>query len=183
MDMDCVMQLRCRWMRAISALLTLTVRDAVKVRMDEGALLECEVNAEVLTSVTMDQFRTFQMCGSLLHFPTKLVKQCVFCRHYEFDSVFAREVLGKNFSKSTWTTSKCKSHWIRSIPTRSTSVSLSLQFDNFNRVFKVVEELKGTLVENIQHHFLQSNEATLIDNTFHMLLCKWNRQQVEIIGN
>uniref|UniRef100_A0A8C8IHN1 Type I cytokine receptor cytokine-binding domain-containing protein n=1 Tax=Oncorhynchus tshawytscha TaxID=74940 RepID=A0A8C8IHN1_ONCTS len=25
--------------------------------------------------------------------------------------------------------------------------------------------------------------STLIDNKFHMLLCKWNRQQVEIIGN
>ncbi|CAB1316149.1 unnamed protein product, partial [Coregonus sp. 'balchen'] len=44
----------------------------VKVLMDEGALLECEVNAEVLTSDTMDQFRTFQMCERLLHFPTKL---------------------------------------------------------------------------------------------------------------
>lgn len=31
------------------------------------------------------------------------------------------------------------------------------QFDNFKRVFKVVEELKGPLVENIRQHFLLSD--------------------------
>lgn len=29
-----------------------------------------------------------------------------------------------------------------------------LQFDNFKRVFKAVEELRGPLVDNIQQHFL-----------------------------
>lgn len=32
------------------------------------------------------------------------------------------------------------------------------QFDNFKRVFKVVEELKGPLVENIRQHFLLSDK-------------------------
>ena len=32
------------------------------------------------------------------------------------------------------------------------------QFDNFKRVFKVVEELKGPLVENIRQHFLLSDQ-------------------------
>ncbi len=38
------------------------VTDAVRVRMKADALQECEANADVLHSDTMDQFRTFQMC-------------------------------------------------------------------------------------------------------------------------
>ncbi len=38
----------------------------VRIRMEAGALQECEANAEVLHSDTMDQFRTFQMCERLL---------------------------------------------------------------------------------------------------------------------
>lgn len=34
------------------------------------------------------------------------------------------------------------------------------QFDNFKRVFKVVEELKGPLVENIHQHFLLSDKLS-----------------------
>uniref|UniRef100_A0A674ASM7 Fibroblast growth factor (acidic) intracellular binding protein b n=1 Tax=Salmo trutta TaxID=8032 RepID=A0A674ASM7_SALTR len=141
----------------------LTVSDAVKVRMDEGALLEYEANAEVLTSDTMDQFRTFQMCERLLHSPTKLGSQLLYQipaqnqrilieRYYEFDSVFAREVLGKKLSKGTK-----KDLDDISCKTAITLKSCRRQFDNFKRVFKVVEELKGPLVENIQRHFLLSD--------------------------
>ncbi|GCC18169.1 hypothetical protein chiPu_0021633 [Chiloscyllium punctatum] len=42
-------------------------------------------------------------------------------------------------------------------PHSSVSVSLPVQFDNFKRVFKVVEEMKGPLVENIQQNFLLSD--------------------------
>lgn len=35
---------------------------------------------------------------------------------------------------------------------------VQFQFDNFKRVFKVVEELKGPLVENIRQHFLLSDK-------------------------
>ncbi|XP_023843686.1 acidic fibroblast growth factor intracellular-binding protein B isoform X2 [Salvelinus sp. IW2-2015] len=139
------------------------VSDAVKVRMDEGALLECEANAEVLTSDTMDQFRTFQMCERLLHSPTKLGSQLLYQipaqnqrilieRYYEFDSVFAREVLGKKLSKGTK-----KDLDDISCKTGITLKNCRRQFDNFKRVFKVVEELKGPLVENIQRHFLLSD--------------------------
>lgn len=34
---------------------------------------------------------------------------------------------------------------------------MALQFDNFKRVFKVVEEMRGSLVDNIQQHFLLSD--------------------------
>ncbi|KAF6717383.1 Acidic fibroblast growth factor intracellular-binding protein [Oryzias melastigma] len=89
-----------------------TVNDAVKVRMDGGALDEFEANADVVQSDTMDQYRTFQMCERLLHSPTKLANQLLFQipphrqatlieRYYAFDDAFVREVLGKKLSKGT----------------------------------------------------------------------------------
>ncbi|XP_065143077.1 acidic fibroblast growth factor intracellular-binding protein B isoform X2 [Paramisgurnus dabryanus] len=138
--------------------------DAVKMRMETGVLLECEANEEVLLSDTMDQFRTFQMFERLLQSPSKVANQLVFQisphhramlieRYYEFDSVFAREVLGKKLSKGTK----------KDLDDISSKTGIALkscrrQFENFKRVFKVVEDLKGPLVENIQHHFLLSDD-------------------------
>ncbi|XP_043076968.1 acidic fibroblast growth factor intracellular-binding protein B isoform X3 [Puntigrus tetrazona] len=72
--------------------------------------------------------------------------------YYVFDSSFAREVLGKKLSKGTK----------KDLDDISSKTGIALkscrrQFDNFKRVFKVVEELKGPLVENIQRHFLLSD--------------------------
>lgn len=140
-----------------------SVGDAVKMRLDNDALGECEVSGEVLHSDTMDQYRTFQMCERLLHCPSKLANQLLFQipahrqamlieRYYEFDHMFAREVLGKKLSKGTK----------KDLDDISSKTGIALkscrrQFDNFKRVFKVVEELKGPLVENVQHHFLLSD--------------------------
>jgi hypothetical protein len=60
-----------------------------------------------------------------------------------------------------------------------------------NLKYTMLKKIKGTLKQHnvtpSQSHFceikLSTYEATLIDDKFHMLLCKWNRQQVEIIGN
>lgn len=54
------------------------VSDAVRIRMEAGALQECEANAEVLHSDTTDQFRTFQMCERLLQSPSKVANQLLF---------------------------------------------------------------------------------------------------------
>ncbi|XP_060791133.1 acidic fibroblast growth factor intracellular-binding protein B-like [Neoarius graeffei] len=140
-----------------------SVSDAVKMRLESGAFRESDVSREVLHSDTMDQYRTFQMCERLLHCPSKLANQLLFQiptqrqamfveRYYEFDHMFAREVLGKKLSKGTK----------KDLDEISSKTGIALkscrrQFDNFKRVFKVVEELKGPLVENIQHHFLLSN--------------------------
>ncbi|XP_043076967.1 acidic fibroblast growth factor intracellular-binding protein B isoform X2 [Puntigrus tetrazona] len=140
-----------------------SVTDAVRIRMEAGALQEREANAEVLHSDTMDQFRTFQMCERLLQSPSKVANQLLFQipphrqtmlieRYYVFDSSFAREVLGKKLSKGTK----------KDLDDISSKTGIALkscrrQFDNFKRVFKVVEELKGPLVENIQRHFLLSD--------------------------
>lgn len=137
-----------------------TVNDAVKVRIEGGVMEECEASAEVLLSDTMDQYRTFQMCERLLHHPAKLANQLLFQippdrqamlieRYYAFDDSFVREVLGKKLSKGTK-----KDLDDVSIKTGIMLKSCRRQFDNFKRVFKVVEELKGPLVENIRQHFL-----------------------------
>ncbi|XP_023650969.1 fibroblast growth factor (acidic) intracellular binding protein a isoform X2 [Paramormyrops kingsleyae] len=141
-----------------------TVNDAVKVRMEGGVLEEYEASTDVLLSDTMDQFRTFQMCERLLHTPAKLANQLLFQipphrqtmlieRYYAFDNAFVREVLGKKLSKGTK-----KDLDDISAKTGITLKSCRRQFDNFKRVFKVVEELKGPLVENIQQHFLLSDK-------------------------
>ncbi|KAL7853931.1 hypothetical protein AOLI_G00207750 [Acnodon oligacanthus] len=140
-----------------------SVSDAVRMRLESGALSECEASGEVLHSDTMDQYRTFQMCERLLHCPSKLANQLLFQipahrqamlieRYYEFDHTFAREVLGKKLSKGTK-----KDLDDISLKTGVALKSCRRQFDNFKRVFKVVEELKGPLVENVQHHFLLSD--------------------------
>ncbi|KAL6480275.1 hypothetical protein MHYP_G00113080 [Metynnis hypsauchen] len=137
-----------------------TVNDAVKVRIEGGVMEECEASAEVLLSDTMDQFRTFQMCERLLQNPAKLANQLLFQippdrqamlieRYYAFDDDVVREVLGKKLSKGTK-----KDLDDVSAKTGITLKSCRRQFDNFKRVFKVVEELKGPLVENIKQHFL-----------------------------
>uniref|UniRef100_A0A3Q3VW73 Uncharacterized protein n=1 Tax=Mola mola TaxID=94237 RepID=A0A3Q3VW73_MOLML len=141
-----------------------TVNDAVKARMEGGVMEECEASADVLLSDTMDQYRTFQMCERLLHSPAKLGNQLLFQipphrqailieRYYAFDDTFVREVLGKKLSKGTK-----KDLDDISAKTGVTLKSCRRQFDNFKRVFKVVEELKGPLVENIRQHFLLSDQ-------------------------
>uniref|UniRef100_A0A8C1TSB3 Fibroblast growth factor (acidic) intracellular binding protein a n=1 Tax=Cyprinus carpio TaxID=7962 RepID=A0A8C1TSB3_CYPCA len=149
-----------------------TVNDAVKVRIEGGVMEECEASAEVLLSDTMDQYRTFQMCERLLHHPAKLANQLLFQippdrqamlieRYYAFDDSFVREVLGKKLSKGTK-----KDLDDVSIKTGITLKSCRRQFDNFKRVFKVVEELKGPLVENIRQHFLLPDQLARTPQVF-----------------
>uniref|UniRef100_A0A671QFH1 Fibroblast growth factor (acidic) intracellular binding protein b n=1 Tax=Sinocyclocheilus anshuiensis TaxID=1608454 RepID=A0A671QFH1_9TELE len=99
-----------------------TVTDALRIRMETGALQECEANAEVLHVV----FLVLLIC----------LLQYLSCRCYEFDRVFAREVLDDISSKTGIALKSCRRQVC---------------------VFKVVEELKGPLVENTQRHFLLSD--------------------------
>ncbi|XP_017512373.1 acidic fibroblast growth factor intracellular-binding protein isoform X4 [Manis javanica] len=119
--------------------------------------------AAVLQSDTMDHYRTFHMLERLLHAPPKLLHQLIFQippsrqallieRYYAFDEAFVREVLGKKLSKGTK-----KDLDDISTKTGITLKSCRRQFDNFKRVFKVVEEMRGSLVDNIQQHFLLSD--------------------------
>eukprot|EP00062_Callorhinchus_milii_P027672 gi/632991255/ref/XP_007884544.1/ PREDICTED: acidic fibroblast growth factor intracellular-binding protein [Callorhinchus milii] len=140
-----------------------SVSDAVTIRIQNGVLEQTDATPDVLESDTMDHYRTFQMLERLLHSPPKLVNQlllqipppmqCVLIEsYYTFDEVFVREVLGKKLSKGTK-----KDLDDVSVKTGVTLKSCRRQFDNFKRVFKVVEEMKGSLVENIQQNFLLSD--------------------------
>ncbi|KAG9475295.1 hypothetical protein GDO78_003634 [Eleutherodactylus coqui] len=141
-----------------------SVSDAVNIRLKSGILDQTGAGPDVLESDTMDHYRTFQMLERLLHYPPKLVQQLLFQippykqsmlieRYYAFDEAFVREVLGKKLSKGTK-----KDLDDISAKTGVTLKSCRRQFDNFKRVFKVVEEMRGALVENIQQNFLLSDK-------------------------
>ncbi|KAH1168238.1 hypothetical protein KIL84_003721 [Mauremys mutica] len=141
----------------------LPVSDAVSLRLRSGILEQTGATVDVLQSDTMDHYRTFHMLERLLHTPSKLIHQLHFQippsrqamlieRYYAFDEAFVREVLGKKLSKGTK-----KDLDDVSTKTGITLKSCRRQFDNFKRVFKVVEEMRGSLVENIQQHFLLSD--------------------------
>ncbi|KAH0508037.1 Acidic fibroblast growth factor intracellular-binding protein [Microtus ochrogaster] len=140
-----------------------SVNDAVALRVRSGILEQTGATAGVLQSDTMDHYRTFHMLERLLHAPPKLLHQLIFQippsrqallieRYYTFDEAFVREVLGKKLSKGTK-----KDLDDISAKTGITLKSCRRQFDNFKRVFKVVEEMRGSLVDNIQQHFLLSD--------------------------
>nr|XP_060614159.1 acidic fibroblast growth factor intracellular-binding protein [Anolis sagrei ordinatus] len=140
-----------------------SVNDAVALRLRSGILEQTGATVDVLQSDTMDHYRTFYMLERLLHSPPKLLNQLLFQippyrqtmlieRYYAFDEAFVREVLGKKLSKGTK-----KDLDDISVKTGVTLKSCRRQFDNFKRVFKAVEELRGSLVENIQQHFLLSD--------------------------
>lgn len=141
-----------------------SVSDAVAMRIDSGILEQTGASPDVLESDTMDHYRTFQMLERLLHSPPKLINQLLFQtppsmqsmlieKYYTFDEPFVREVLGKKLSKGTK-----KDLDDVSAKTAITLKSCRRQFDNFKRVFKLVEEMKGPLVENIQQNFLLSDQ-------------------------
>uniref|UniRef100_A0A4X2JUK2 FGF1 intracellular binding protein n=1 Tax=Vombatus ursinus TaxID=29139 RepID=A0A4X2JUK2_VOMUR len=143
--------------------LSSSVNDAVGLRVRSGILEQTGATAGVLQSDTMDHYRTFHMLERLLHTPPKLLHQLVFQippsrqallieRYYTFDEAFVREVLGKKLSKGTK-----KDLDDISTKTGVTLKSCRRQFDNFKRVFKVVEEMRGSLAGNIQQHFLLSD--------------------------
>ncbi|XP_030424518.1 acidic fibroblast growth factor intracellular-binding protein isoform X1 [Gopherus evgoodei] len=140
-----------------------SVSDAVGLRLRSGILEQTGATVDVLQSDTMDHYRTYHMLERLLHTPSKLIHQLHFQippsrqamlieRYYAFDEAFVREVLGKKLSKGTK-----KDLDDVSSKTGITLKSCRRQFDNFKRVFKVVEEMRGSLVENIQQHFLLSD--------------------------
>lgn len=74
-------------------------------------------------------------------------------RYYEFDDVVIRELLGKKI------TSKSRKDMDEvAEKTGITLKSCRRQYDNVKRVFKVVEDLPGSLAANIKQHFLLSDD-------------------------
>lgn len=76
-------------------------------------------------------------------------------RYYEFDDSVIRELLGKKLSSR-----HRKDLDEVSEKTNVTLKSCRRQFDNIKRVFKMVEELPGNLMQNIKCNFLLSDELS-----------------------
>ncbi|KAB0382121.1 hypothetical protein FD755_004038, partial [Muntiacus reevesi] len=128
-----------------------SVSAAVALRARSGILEQTRATAAVLQSDSVDHYRTFHRLGRPLHAPPKLPHQLIFQippsrqalligRYYAFDEAFVREVLGKKLSKGTK-----KDLDDISTKTGITLESCRRQFDNLKRVFKVVEEMRGSL--------------------------------------
>lgn len=77
------------------------------------------------------------------------------CRYYQIEDAVVREFLGKKLS----------SRHRKDLDEVSDKTYISLrscrrQFDNVKRIFKRVEELPGSIVQNIKKQFLLSDELS-----------------------
>ncbi|KAI0234810.1 Acidic fibroblast growth factor intracellular-binding protein [Lamellibrachia satsuma] len=138
--------------------------EAAQVQQKHGVLLEYGATYDMLLSDTLDHFRTIFMLERFLKNPPSMIDQLVFQigpetqrsliqEYYQFDATVIREILSKKLS----------SRYRNSLDDVSEKTKVSLrscrrQFDNVKRVFKMVEEMPGSLVDNIKTHFLLSNQ-------------------------
>ncbi|XP_063601845.1 acidic fibroblast growth factor intracellular-binding protein-like [Penaeus indicus] len=141
-----------------------SVVEAVSVLQQRGALETWGASHELLTSDTLDHYRTFGMLEKLLLTPTKLaeewtfqlepaVQKMVIEKYYEFDDIVIREIIGKKLSGRTR-----KDLDDVAEKTGVLLRSCRRQFDNVKRIFKQVDEMPGSVVANIQSSFLLPNE-------------------------
>ncbi|GLH00479.1 Acidic fibroblast growth factor intracellular-binding protein, putative [Gryllus bimaculatus] len=138
--------------------------DAVNVLHQRGVAAQMEATLDLLTSDVLDHFRTYSLLERLLHNPTKLSEQLAFQidpqtrqflieKYYEFDDAVIRELLGKKLSSR-----HRKDLDEVADKTEVLLKSCRRQFDNIKRVFKAVEEMSGSIVQNIRTHFLLPEE-------------------------
>ncbi|XP_064623700.1 acidic fibroblast growth factor intracellular-binding protein-like [Lineus longissimus] len=140
-----------------------SVQDAAAQLKKRGILQEYHVTHDVLISDVQDHYRTFSMLERWLHSPPKLIEQMMFQldpdirkmlieKYYEFDPLVVRELLGKKL-----TSKQRKDLDDVSEKTKVLLRSCRRQFDNVKRVFKTVEDMMGSLEENIKNRFLLSD--------------------------
>lgn len=122
------------------------------------------VHKDLIISCVFDQYRTYQMIEKLLHIPTQLSEQWTFQmtpttqrilieKYYGIEDSVIREILGKKLSARNR-----KELDDVSEKTGINIKSCRRQFDNIKRVYKIIEDIPGNLVQNIQSHFLLPHE-------------------------
>lgn len=135
------------------------VRDAVATLNQRGLGQETGASLELIASDVLDHYRTYSLLEKLLMNPPKLQEELAFQiephtrqvlleKYYDFDDVVIRELLGKKLSS--------KHRKDLDEVSEKTGVPLKScrrQFDNVKRIFKTVEEMPGSLVQNIQNSF------------------------------
>jgi len=143
-----------------------SAREAADVLQQRGILQQFSANMELLMSDVLDHYRTFHMLERLLHTPLKLTEEWTFQmesetqkvlieKYYELDDSVVREILGKKLS----------SRLRKDLDEVSEKTSVSLvscrrQYDNVRRIHKVVEDMHGHIIDNIQNNFLLSAELS-----------------------
>lgn len=138
--------------------------EAVTALHQHGITQQTGTTLELVASDVLDHYRTYSLLERFLHTPPKLAEQLAFQiepetrqvlikKYYEFDDAVIRELLGKKLS----------SRHRKDLDEVSEKTGVSLkscrrQFDNVKRVFKTVEEMQGSVVQNIKNNFLLPDE-------------------------
>lgn len=141
-----------------------TAHEAASIEQKRGNLQQYGATFNMLLADVDDHFRTLRILERYLKSPDKLSTQLeiqispdqqnvLIEKYYEFDPAIVREILGKKLTSRHRNSLDDVSEKTR-IPLRS----CRRQFDNIKRVFKAVEEMNGSLVENIKANFLLSHE-------------------------
>ncbi|KAI4454789.1 acidic fibroblast growth factor intracellular binding protein [Holotrichia oblita] len=142
----------------------LPASEAVRTLNQSGLGLITGASLDLIASDVLDHYRTYSLLEKLLSNPNKLqeqlefqiepqTKQLLIEKYYDFDDVVMRELLGKKLSS--------KHRKDLDEVAEKTKVALKScrrQFDNVKRIFKVVEELPGSMVQNIQKSFYLPEE-------------------------
>ncbi|XP_017779544.1 PREDICTED: acidic fibroblast growth factor intracellular-binding protein [Nicrophorus vespilloides] len=119
---------------------------------------------ELIASDVLDHYRTYSLIEKLLSNPNKLqeqlefqiepqTKQLLIEKYYDFDDSVIRELLGKKLSS--------RNRKDLDEVAEKTGVPLKScrrQFDNVKRIYKTVEELPGSITQNIQKLFYLPEE-------------------------
>ncbi|XP_018565406.1 acidic fibroblast growth factor intracellular-binding protein isoform X2 [Anoplophora glabripennis] len=136
-----------------------TASEAVAILNDKGLGIKTGASLELIASDVLDHYRTYALLEKLLSSPNKLQEQLAFQidpqtrlllieKYYEFDDEVIRELLGKKLS------SKNRKDLDEVAEKTGKSLkSCRRQFDNVKRIFKTVEEMPGSIIENIKNLF------------------------------
>lgn len=140
-----------------------TSEDAVE-NVHRHVIRNAENTLELVKSDVCDHYRTYNLLEKLLHNPPKLAEQLNFQiepltrqllieKYYEFNDIVIRELLGRKLS----------SRYRKDLDEVSEKTGITLkscrrQFDNVKRIFKVVEDLQGSVIQNIKNLFLLSED-------------------------
>ncbi|KAL1502653.1 hypothetical protein ABEB36_007767 [Hypothenemus hampei] len=141
-----------------------TASEAVAILDKKGLGKQTGASLELIASDVLDHYRTYSLLEKLLINPNKLQEQLAFQiepktrqllieKYYEFDDVVVRELLGKKLSSKNR-----KDLDEVAEKTGKPLKSCRRQFDNIKRVYKMVEEIPGSIVENIKNLFYLSDE-------------------------
>ncbi|EFA08394.1 acidic fibroblast growth factor intracellular-binding protein [Tribolium castaneum] len=139
-----------------------TASEAVSILNQRGLGQVTGASLELIASDVLDHYRTYSLLEKLLSNPNKLQEQLAFQiepqtrqllieKYYDFDDVVVRELIGKKLS------SKHRKDLDEvAEKTRVPLKSCRRQFDNVKRIYKMVEDMPGPVVQNIQNHFYLS---------------------------